>query len=36
VGYNPYRKFRAKPGDYALVVAALAVSLALLVWAIAG
>jgi len=36
VGYNPYRKFRAKPADYVLVAAALLVSLALLVWAVAG
>jgi hypothetical protein len=33
---NPYRKFRAKPGDYALVASALLVSLALLVWALVG
>jgi hypothetical protein len=36
VGYNPYRKFRAKPADYVLVGAALAVSLGLLIWAFAG
>jgi hypothetical protein len=36
VGYNPYRKFKAKPADYALVAAALAVSMALLVWAVLG
>jgi hypothetical protein len=36
VGLNPYRKFRAKPADYALVGSALLVSLALLVWALAG
>jgi hypothetical protein len=36
VGYNPYRKFKAKPADYALVAAALAVSAALLVWAVLG
>ncbi len=36
MGYNPYRKFKAKPADYALVAAALAVSLALLVWAVLG
>ena len=36
VGYNPYRKFRAKPADYALVAAALLVSLGLLIWAFAG
>jgi hypothetical protein len=36
VGLNPYRKFRAKPADYAVVAAALLVTLALLVWALAG
>jgi hypothetical protein len=36
VGYNPYRKFKAKPADYVLVAAALVVSLGLLVWAFAG
>jgi hypothetical protein len=36
VGYNPYRKFKARPADYVLVVAALVVCLALLVWAFAG
>jgi hypothetical protein len=36
VGLNPYRKFRAKPADYALVASALVVSLALLIWALAG
>jgi hypothetical protein len=36
VGYNPYRKYRARPSDYALVAAALLVSIGLLVWAFAG
>jgi hypothetical protein len=36
VGYNPYRKFRAKPADYVLIAAALVVSLGLLIWAFAG
>jgi hypothetical protein len=36
VGFNPYQKFKAKPADYALVAAALLVSLALLIWAFAG
>ena len=36
MGYSPYRKFNAKPADYVLVAAALAVSLGLLIWAIAG
>jgi hypothetical protein len=36
VGLNPYRKFRARPADYALVASALIVSFALLVWALVG
>jgi len=36
VGFNPYRKFRAQPADYALVGSALIVSIALLIWAFAG
>jgi hypothetical protein len=36
VGFNPYRQFRARPLDYALVIACLLVALALLAWAIAG
>jgi hypothetical protein len=36
VGFNPYRKFQARPTDYALVVAAVAVALALVAWAIVG
>jgi hypothetical protein len=36
VGYNPYRKYRARPADYALVAAALIVSLGLLAWAFVG
>jgi len=33
VGFNPYRRFRAKPADYALVAAAVLVALALVLWA---
>jgi hypothetical protein len=36
VGYNPYRKFRARPGDYAMVITAVAAALALVVWAVLG
>jgi energy-coupling factor transporter transmembrane protein EcfT len=36
VGYNPYRKFKAKPADYVLVAAALVVCIGLLIWAVAG
>jgi len=36
VGFNPYRRFRARPADYALVVAALVVALALVLWGVLG
>ena len=36
VGYNPYRRFRARPFDYVLVAVCLLVAVALLVWALAG
>jgi hypothetical protein len=36
VGFNPYRKFKARPMDYALVVVATAVALALVAWGILG
>jgi hypothetical protein len=36
VGFNPYRKFRAKPADYVLVVTALLVALGLVIWALQG
>jgi hypothetical protein len=36
MGFNPHQKHRASPADYALVAAALLISLALLVWALAG
>jgi len=36
VGFNPYRKFKASPADYALVASALIASFALLIWAFAG
>jgi hypothetical protein len=36
VGYNPYRKFRARPVDYVLVVAALVVALGLVLWGVLG
>lgn len=36
VGYNPYRRFRAKPGDYVLVVAAVAVAALLVLWGVFG
>jgi hypothetical protein len=36
VGFNPYRRFRARPTDYLLVAAAIVVVLALVIWAFAG
>jgi hypothetical protein len=36
VGFNPYRKFRARPADYALVGVCIAVAVALVVWAFTG
>jgi hypothetical protein len=36
VGFNPYRKFKARPTDYALVVAAIVVALALVAWGVLG
>jgi hypothetical protein len=36
VGFNPYRKFKARPADYALVVAAILVALALVLWGVLG
>ncbi len=36
MGFNPYRKFKAKPADYALVAVAMLVALGLVVWAFTG
>jgi hypothetical protein len=36
VGYNPYRRFRARPTDYVLVVVCLLVAVGLVIWAMAG
>lgn len=36
MGYNPYRKYRAKPADYVAVIAALVVAAALVAWAFFG
>jgi hypothetical protein len=36
MGFNPYRKFVAKPADYVFVVAAFAAVIGLLVWAVLG
>jgi len=36
MGYNPHRKFTAKPFDYVLVAGAVVVAIALVVWAFVG
>ena len=36
VGFNPYRRFRAKPADYVLVAVAVLVAAGLVIWAFLG
>jgi len=36
MGFNPYRKFKAKPADYAMVAIAALVAVGLVIWAFAG
>ena len=36
MGFNPYRKFVAKPADYLMVAAAVVVVAGLLLWALLG
>jgi hypothetical protein len=36
MGFNPYRKFVAKPADYLMVAAAAVVVIGLLLWALLG
>lgn len=36
MGFNPYRKFVAKPADYAMVIGAVVAVAALLAWALLG
>jgi hypothetical protein len=36
MGFNPYRKFVAKPADYLMVGAAVVAVVALLLWALLG
>jgi hypothetical protein len=36
MGFNPYRKFVARPADYMFVVAAVAAVVGLLLWALLG
>lgn len=34
MGFNPYRKFRARPADYAMVIGAVALAVVLVAWAL--
>jgi hypothetical protein len=34
MGFNPYRKYRAKPADYALIAAVVIAACAMLAWAL--
>jgi hypothetical protein len=36
MGFNPYRKFKAKPADYVFVAAGVVVAAGLTVWAFFG
>jgi hypothetical protein len=36
MGFNPYRKFRAQPFDYALVAACILIATAAIIWAFFG
>jgi energy-coupling factor transporter transmembrane protein EcfT len=36
MGFNPYRKFRARRADYVFVAAAIVAAIALVVWAFLG
>ena len=36
MGFNPYRKFVAKPADYVMVAAAVVAVVGLLLWALLG
>lgn len=36
MGFNPYRKFKAKPADYVFVAAGVVAAVGLTVWAFFG
>lgn len=36
MGYNPYRKYRARTTDYVLLAAVFVLAAALVVWALVG
>lgn len=33
MGFNPYRRFRARTGDYVMVGAVIVIAVALVIWA---
>jgi hypothetical protein len=36
MGYNPYRKYRARPADYVLLALVFVIAIGLLAWAVVG
>jgi hypothetical protein len=36
MGFNPYRKYRARPLDYTLLAAVFVIAIGLLAWALLG
>ena len=36
MGFNPYRKYHARPADYVLLATVFVIAIGLLVWALAG
>jgi hypothetical protein len=36
MGFNPHRRYKRTPADYAMVAAAMAVCVALVAWALLG
>ena len=36
MGYNPYRKYRARPADYVLLALVFVIAIGLLAWAVIG
>ena len=36
MGFNPYRRFRARTGDYVMVAAAIVLAVVLVIWATFG
>ena len=36
MGFNPYRKYHARPADYVLLATVFVIAIGLLIWALAG